>query len=1461
MEHKTKNDDLSFTSLKSPSNTTQKKAPYLSLALSLSITVISLFGFNNAFAGGTGGNGGNGGGAPGGVGGGIGQTGAIGFYFPPTGGGGGGGGGNNFSLPTPVAGSGGGGGGGAFGGPGGAVGGGNGFPGGIGIGGGGGGAGGGGNTTVFNSGTINTNVLGGFGGFGGFGGDNIGASGSGGGAGGGGGDGALTSSGITIAPTVTVQGGNGGDGGKGGNVLGTPTGTGGSGGGGGGGGAGLFINAPDILTTPNLNLTNNGTLLGGNGGNGGNGGSALIAGARGGGGGGGAGLFFNAAGYTFTNTGIITGGNGGANSTTGTGDGGSGGTGTGGATGGTGLSIISLGGVGSVGASGGSTTFINSGAITGGLMGDGITRTRAMTFPGNNNTLEIQNGSIITGNVICSGLITNNTLTLGGSGEITFDVSKIGTITLLGGVDYQYQGFTLFNKTGTSTWTLTNTPAQLTPWTISDGTLSVSNDNNLGASGGALTFNGGTLQVTGTTMTSTSRVVTLGNNGGGFNIADPANTFNLTQSLSGGGSLRKFGTGKLLLNGSNTFTGPTTIFAGTLQTGIANALDATTAVTLANTGFSLGIAPPIIFNLNNFNQSIGSLSGGEAGGSVTLGTATLATGHDDTNTTFFGVISGAGGITKVGSGAFTLSATNTFTGPTKIFGGTLQAGIANALSTSTAVTLGSAQILANASGVVFNLNNLNQSIGSLSDGGTTGGNVILGSATLTTGNDNTSTSFSGIISGTGKVIKTGTGEFTLSGPNTYTGPTTINGGTVKAGIANTLSSSTAVTLANTPGVAFNLNNFNQSIGSLSGGGPVGGDVALGSAILTTGNDNTNTSFSGGISGTGGLKKVGTGVFTVNGTKTYTGPTTIAAGTMTVNGTLSSDVTIAQGATLNGNATVNSLTSSGTINPGSSIGTINVKGNLTLMPTSLYNYEISPTGQSDSLNVTGTASLNGTLNVIPELGSYTPGALYTVLSALGGVSGQFSSVTQTATLSFKILYQPNQVLLQIFQQSFAQTIDLVGQSPNASNLANYLDMIAPQALSGSDMARILQILNTLPNEAVLTNALEQIQPGPTVEAEEVASDVVTLFINAINNELNNLRASKTLNNAFSNIQGIKPSLMSDFIQHVTSHNPQNISNQFKQLLTSTRKNHHQVNTLNTLTPSQRQLPQDVRVKVGKATFWAQQANQFLKFNDHGKYRLVGIKSQTAAFIVGADYLFSDSLVLGLVGSYGNTQFDWKRNRGHGKSSSYNMGVYGSWTSPTALYLDFSGLFGRHHLHSHRHISFPGVVRTAKGSHWDTGATGSLEVGYIASLPCNYSLQPFANATYSLLHQPTYREKGAGALNMKIREKTRHYNDGGVGLEFARLFTYTTTSSIMRPSIRLGYQTLNALGKSDRLQASLVGFGGQFGVKGSRKHRHFFNVGASIAALSNEKIYLMMTYNGNFNKRDQVQEGLFRIGWKI
>jgi outer membrane autotransporter protein len=665
--------------------------------------------------------------------------------------------------------------------------------------------------------------------------------GSGGGGGGFNGNGAAADPTILPAAPFALVGGNGG---AGANFAGNGNG----GGGGGAGGYGAVITG----TGPYL-VGSSSSITGGNGGAGGIGDNVSgLLGVGGGGGDGGVGVQFTQTGVSLTNAGTIAGGNGGAR-------------GLGGAANGN----FGAGGAGIVGSG---LTIFNSGTITGGLSGDGVTRANAITFTGGTNRLELQAGSIITGNVVA--FSAADTFALGGTTNAIFDVSQIGPAA-------QYRGFGLFEKTGTSTWTLTGTTAAVTPWAINGGTLAVSSDGNLGNASGGLSINGSTLQFLAAGFTS-NRAVALNAGGGIFDTN--GNSATLAGTIGGIGGLTKTGAGTLTLAGISTYSGPTTVNAGTLQAGAANAFSSLSASS---------IAAAAILSLNSFNQTIGSLAGA---GSVTLGSATLTTNGDNTSTTFSGAMSGTGGLTKIGSGTLTLSGINSYQGGTALNAGTLAVGSSTAL---------------------------------------------------------------------------GTGALTFA-----------NGTTLQAA-ANGLSLANAMTLNGTDTVDTQTN------------------------ALT---------LSGVISGSGGLAKIGSGTLTLSGSSSYSGATAVSAGTLIVNGAIAnSAVTVNGGATLAGIGTVGATTilSGGTFAPGNSPGTMTVAGNLAFQSGALYLVQVNPSTAS-SANVTAGATLAGTVQAAFASGSYMA-RNYTILSAAGGLNGTFNALTTTnlpAGFTASLSYTPAAATLNL-----------------------------------------------------------------------------------------------------------------------------------------------------------------------------------------------------------------------------------------------------------------------------------------------------------------------------------------------------------------------------------------------------------------------------------------------------------------
>ncbi|MPZ33582.1 MAG: autotransporter domain-containing protein [Rhodospirillales bacterium] len=537
-------------------------------------------------------------------------------------------------------------------------------------------------------------------------------SGGGGGSGNGGGNGgdgvSLSGNGSTLINNGTIEGGGGGsasgsfgpgtDGGNGGNgvslsgngsgLINTNTIKGGGGGSGASGGNGSGGNG---VSLGDGTLINSGSIYGGSISE-----SVAIFGAAGNGVQLGSGVVIN--------TGNIFGGNGGSAS-------------------GVGVSILNGG------------TLINNGTITGGTLSGGFGTQVAVTFGSGTNKLELWSGSTINGFVLAA-TGGNDTFALGGTANGTFNVSQIGS-------GQQYQGFESFEKTGTGTWTLTGTQSGLTPWTIDQGTLSISQDETLGTiAGGGLVFNDGALQTTASFTTARNMVVSSGS-GKIETLADL--TVAGVISGAGAGGLIKTGHAKLTLTADNTYTGGTTVLLGTLQIG-----DGGTA---------------------------GSILGDVANN------GTLAFNRSD-NVSFGGTVSGSGMLVQLGAGILTLTADNTYSGNTIVAAGSLEVGNGGTTGSIVGDALNNGSLTFNrADTLVY--------------GGAVSGNGVLvkaGAGTLTltgnsiyTGNTIVAAGALNVAGSLGQTaVSVGNGA-TLFGSGSVGGPVTVQNGGILSGGGTTLS--------------------------------------------------------------------------------------------------------------------------------------------------------------------------------------------------------------------------------------------------------------------------------------------------------------------------------------------------------------------------------------------------------------------------------------------------------------------------------------------------------------------------------------------------------------------------------------------------------------------------------------------------------------------------------------------------
>ena len=397
---------------------------------------------------------------------------------------------------------------------------------------------------------------------------------------------------------------------------------------------------------------------------------------------------------------------------------------------------------------------------------------------------------------------------------------------------------------------------------------------------------------------------------------------------------------------------------------------------------------------------------------------------------------------SVGEWSHGVSGVNsTYSGGTTLNLPTVNSSMCNFFATSFGtgpVTVNGPGMIRSSGGSLANSLTLNGGAG-LRNGGTYSGPVTVNGASYFNLNANNLT-ISGNVSGPGGWSVNGTATLTnnsalLSGINTYTGPTTVNNGTLRAGRASVANVSgafglnSAVTMANSATARIDLNSFDTQIGSLTGGGPLGGNVinshASITATLTVGGNNTSpAAYAGLVSGSRlALCKIGSGTLTLSGANTYTGDTVVQNGTLSLSPTVAggylsdtADVKLYTGGILDLNTgstdTIRSLyidgvgqvtgewgsaasgaanqsalfTGTGKLNVGTlgSTLTYNISGKVTLNGSGLAGVTVSDGTRSAATAIDGTYSIAS----VPDNASYT------VTASLGGYTFAPSSVSVT-----------------------------------------------------------------------------------------------------------------------------------------------------------------------------------------------------------------------------------------------------------------------------------------------------------------------------------------------------------------------------------------------------------------------------------------------------------------------------------
>lgn len=661
--------------------------------------------------------------------------------------------------------------------------------------------------------------------------------------------------------------------------------------------------------------------------------------------------------------------------------------------------------------------------------GDGITKAGrgTLTLDGINTysgLTEVQGGTLVIGNS------SSPTASIAGSAQVDSGATLRGQGSVGGNVNVLTGGIvTPGDFIGTLTVNGNFTAAQGSLMDFAFGApganLQTAGTGDSVAVGGNLELDGAILNVTdaggmgpglynvftyGGTLTETNGGLTLGITPTGQTIAlqnlTAQNQINLIDTT---GYMLDFWNANGLASATQMGGG-----SGTWSITSQNWTDATGSVTASmqpQPGFAIFVGAPGTVTIDNSaaNVSATGLQFAVNGYTLTGDTLTLvadsdgdapiirvgdgSSAGDGMTATINDVIAGTAGLTKTDLGTLVLTGANTFTGGLAIDGGTL--------SVSADANLGNAS----------NALTLNGSTLENTAAFATARSVTLSSGSGTFQTDANLTA-SGVIDGTGALTKTGSGTLTLSGTNTYTGGTTISAGTLQIGNGGTSGS---------------------MVGNVTDNGVLAFDRS------------DAVSFGGVVSGTGSLTQAGSGILILDGNSSaFAGTTTVAAGTLEVGdaatstASLGGNVQVDTGGTLRGHGSVGgNVTNSGTVWAGGSIGTLTIQGNYAQTAQGILEVEATPAGQTSLLAVDGTSSLAGSALVLSDAGTWAPLTSYTILTATGGITGQFASASSSLVFLDPVLsYTANAVDLSLQRNdiSFASVV----QTPNQKAVAPVAD---------------------------------------------------------------------------------------------------------------------------------------------------------------------------------------------------------------------------------------------------------------------------------------------------------------------------------------------------------------------------------------------------------------------------------------
>ena len=595
---------------------------------------------------------------------------------------------------------------------------------------------------------------------------------------------------------------------------------------------------------------------------------------------------------------------------------------------------------------------------------------------------------------------------------------------------------------------------------------------------------------------------------------------------------------------------------------------------------------------------------------------------------------------------------------------------------------------------------------------------------------------------------------------------------------------------------------------------VGGALSVTSGTMAVQSGSSVVS-GGNLITPGNLKKTGAGELDIQSNMIVHGTAIIDQGLLSVKGNLlANNVAVNSGATLGGNGTIySSVNVQGNLSPGNSPGTLTIAGNLVLSSASATNIEIASLTSFDRIIVGGTATLSGTVNIIPYGGNTLAyGQQYNIIQA-GSITGDFASITAPETFRGRFLNGGTVGTLLIAPDTYTR----VAVTPNQRAVAKALDGFIP-ATSGDRL--FVSTMLDLQTAEQYPIAFNQIMPGYYESLPNIAIEQAFAQTQMLNQRMSSVRFGAA---GFQALGGISQPLVND-------------------------KNGKSAAEAKDASPI---------VNDGVATNWNTWAlgnGEFSRTMDLSN--LQNYNTDAGGFLVGADYRWNDSVVTGLYAGYEYTY--GKYNGGSTlQGNGVNFGGYASYAKK-GFYADAVVGGGYTGFQTKRTINFSTIDRTASADPSSPQFSAALNLGKDFEVG-KFTFGPVGGVQYTYAGVGSFTETGADSLNLALGQQNANSLRTTLGGRVA--YTWNLNKRItLIPEVRMSWQH-EFLNNGQNVSASLDGGNGaSFNYETTAAYRDSAFAGAGVTAQFGKNVSGSVFYNVNFGSQT-YQSNMVSVGLNL